>query len=220
MRVIKSYLMYTSRLYQLLVLVLFPVFIFILGGIMVFAIDSILAVIFFVPLIVFVEVFGDFWAFGGISTKDYKGFEFLKTSKKGKQFLFHALLGDCLRKIIWIFVIIMGVTLYLNISPNSLSGDGENSMMALNLLRGLASVFLCYSIVLAGNFVGRYLIVHSFLMLLGYGGAVLGVCAAIFANVAPVPALVLGIALAIGFSWLNIWNITRKMEGSYYDKTV
>ena len=29
-----------------------------------------------------------------------------------------------------------------------------------------------------------------------------------------------GIALAIGFSWLNIWNITRKMEGSYYDKTV
>ena len=217
MRVIKSYLMYTSKLYQVLVLAVFPVAVFLLGGLIRFT-DSILAMIFMMPLIVFVEVFGDFWAFGGISTKDYKGFEFLKTSKKGKQFLLHALWGDCLRKFIWIFVMIMGVCL---IAPaDFLSGSREIGVTTVYLLQGLANVFLCYSIVLAGNFVGRYLIVHSFLMLVGYGGAVLGACAAILSGIAPIPALLLGIALAIGFSWLNIWNITRKMEGSYYDKTV
>lgn len=94
-----------------------------------------------------IELFLDYFIFGGIASKDTNRLEYVKTSQKGMGILKHAFRFDVVRRFISILVVIAGYTL-----GGYLSGMTKE----VSLYHMICAVLLCNLILMPGIIITRY----------------------------------------------------------------
>ncbi len=216
MKLVRSYLLFTPLLYRILMLVVLPVAVWIFA--IFFCVDAIIGTIMSAMIVCCVEIIADYWVFGGICTKEFPGLEFLKSSVRGRKIFRSAVTGDCVRKLIWSLVLVAGPTILM-----ILSGDREYAGIGpvMQPIASLASGLLAYSTILLFQFIARHLINFALSMLMAYISATAGTLLAVAAVAwSPVGMLLIGVALSILLTAFTIWDLNRRMEGSYYDGTM
>ena len=201
MKLVRSYLLFTPLLYRILMLVVLPVAVWIFA--IFFCVDAIIGTIMSAMIACCVEIIADYWVFGGICTKEFPGLEFLKSSVRGRKIFRSAVTGDCVRKLIWSLVLVAGPTILM-----ILSGDREYAGIGpvMQPIASLASGLLAYS---------------TIRMLMAYISATAGTLLAVAAVAwSPVGMLLIGVVFSILLTAFTIWDLNRRMEGSYYDGTM
>lgn len=153
-------------------------------------------------MVVTVELFLDYFIFGGVAAKDTNKLEYLKTSTKGSRLLKNGLMGDGIRRFISVGIIIMA---------NSVFGNG-----ALPPDKTAVCVFSTLLLIEVGLVISRFfslvaisLGVTVFLGMLAMVVTVYAFTAEIMAWICPVLYVVVSI--------LGRSLIIRKMKRSYYD---
>lgn len=205
MRKIKSYLLFTSIPYRIVVMALFPLLLYILTytskapGI-----GNIVKISLFVA----VEVFADFWVFGGICSKDFKGMEYMKSSVKGRQVLKDALVTDVVRKLIWLAAVVFGSAV-----------NGKAQIQGTDFLYMMTVVLFGHSFILFGNILGRYVTFYPVTMMISWGASAMACVFLVLSSIWLIPMFVLSIACCVCAGWLSVWNVMRRVERSYYDTT-
>ena len=216
MKLVRSYLLFTPLLYRILMLLIMPVAVLIFA--IFFCVDAILATILSAMILCCVEIIADYWVFGGICTKEFPGLEFLKSSVRGRKIFRSAVTGDCVRKLIWSLVLVAGPAVMM-----VLFGDSEDAGIgsAMQIVASLASGLLAYSTIQLFQFIARHLINFALSMLMAYVSATAGTLLAVAAVVwSPVGMLLIGVVFSILLTAFTIWDLNRRMEGSYYDRTM
>ncbi len=216
MKLVRSYLLFTPLLYRILILLVMPVAVLIFA--IFFCVDAILATIMSAMILCCVEIIADYWVFGGICTKEFPGLEFLKSSVRGRKIFRFAVTGDCVRKLIWCLVLVAGPAVMM-----VLFGDSEDAGIgsAMQIVASLASGLLAYSTIQLFQFIARHLINFALSMLMAYVSATAGTLLAVAAVVwSPVGMLLIGVVFSILLTAFTIWDLNRRMEGSYYDRTM
>lgn len=216
MKLVRSYLLFTPLLYRILMLVILPVAVWIFA--IFFCVDAIIGTIMSAMIVCCVEIIADYWVFGGICTKEFPGLEFLKASVRGRKIFRSAVTGDCVRKLIWSLVLVAGPTILM-----ILSGDREYAGIGpvMQPIASLASGLLAYSTILLFQFIARHLINFALSMLVAYVSATVGTLLAVAAVAwSPVGMLLIGVVFSILLTVFTIWDLNRRMEGSYYDGTM
>ena len=189
-------------------MLILPVFLFFVTWIF---IDPNLVNIVKTTIFVMAEVFLDFWVFGGICTKDFHGIEYLKSSIKGKEILRCALILDVFRKLIWMVLVAAGTYLYFPIF-------GVKNPAPINWISFIAMILFGHGTVMLGNLLERYAPSYAIAMLISYGAAVMMIIGYLLCYTEPIFMLVISFGCSLGFSWLSVWKVMRKVEGSYYDE--
>ncbi len=216
MKLVRSYLLFTPLLYRILMLLVLPAAMLIFT--LVFCVDVILAAIMSSMILCCVEIIADYWVFGGICTKEFPGLEFLKSSVRGRKIFRFAVIGDCLRKLTWCLVLVAGLPVLMVLFDSEKYVGREP---AVQLTASFASALLTYATLLAFQFIARHLINFSLNMLFAYAAAVVGTLLAVAAFAwSSVGMLLIGIALSVLLTAFTIWDLNRRMEGSYYDRTM
>ncbi len=214
---IKSYLVFTSVLYKILMLLVLPV---LLLGIQVFA-----SVVFqgtVIPLsilvLIFAEIFGDTFVLGGIQEKNSEKMDYLKTSPRGMKVMKSVLIMDLLRRFLSCVVIfgLLRVSMWaFGATPGSERLAGPGAL--------LLAVLLTYTFSVLGIFLSRFGSLLWINMLCAYAGAIVGLVLFFIGTGGMLPLLLplmntaMGI-LAVGLSILTVKIAMMKVEGSYYDK--
>ena len=182
-----------------------------------FCVDAILATILSAMILCCVEIIADYWVFGGICTKEFPGLEFLKSSVRGRKIFRSAVTGDCVRKLIWSLVLVAGPTILM-----ILSGDREYAGIGpvMQPIASLASGLLAYSTIQLFQFIARHLINFALSMLVAYVSATGDLLAVAAVAWSPVGMLLIGVVFSILLTVFTIWDLNRRMEGSYYDGTM
>lgn len=210
MKAIKSYLCFTSFLYRVLVLLVIPAVICVMTCVLL--LDYIMPVYPLLMVFVVLEVFAEYWTFGGICAQKGFGSEYIKSSANGKFVLQSALLVDCIRKALWL-VLLMGVNiLYCYLKTGEPVTAGVMKM-------SVGMLVSAYGTILLGNYIGRYIQNYTILMFVAYLAGAVYVGISCVMMVFPFPVCILGAAADIGLSYLSIRHVIKKMEGSYYDGT-
>lgn len=207
MKKIRSYLLFTSIPFRIGVMILFPLLLY---GITYVSGDPGLINMIKISLFAVVEVFFDFWVFGGICSRDFKGMEYMKSSVKGKEILKDALMADAVRKFVWLTAVVF--TTYFVFAVN-----GRARLQEIDYLYVVSTIMFGDSCVILGNMVGRYVSFYPIVMFISYGAAAAACAFSILPVVFPIPMFILGLLCCAVCNWLNIWNVMRKVEKSYYD---
>lgn len=156
------------------------------------------------------EVLSDYWMFGGLCSREGNAMEYVKTSEKGIAVLRKGIVGDLLRR----FLYIMAFGAFCC----AFTGSWQNLVMSL----------LAYVVVAGVLNLTRHTAVWQFQMLVGMGAALIF---AVFSLVCWLSAAsggkesaALGIelalfgALAIAVSMVTVWHMGYCVKGSYYEK--
>lgn len=209
MKAVKSYLCFTPFFYRVLVLAAAPI---VLCGFNCWLmLDYVMPLYLFLALFVLLEVFGDYWTFGGICAKGICGSEYMKSSAKGRRMLRQALLVDCIRKLIWLILFAAANCMACYFVTKKPLGSKE-----IWLLAGM--ILSAYVAILAGNVIGRYMQHYAFQILIAYLASALYVALTLVLLKSRLLLILLGLVAGVGMTVLNVWNVMRKMEGSYYDE--
>ncbi len=208
---IKSYLVFTSFLYRLVMFLLIPVALTVIG--LQFGIPMVAALI---PL---VEIVSDYRLFGGIQTKEAVKLDFLNTSGNGRAIMKTAISLDIFRKLVSVVVILPICFLLILLTSAEQSSDvvSFGSDTAVSFLCFAAAS--CWFFSVLGTYMGRFGSQFWFSLLMGYLGTILEVFCWFLPNL-----LRYALLYAAGFMVLGIWvsilavkTILKKVEGSYYD---
>lgn len=208
---IKSYLVFTSRIYRLMMYVLMPLclmvfqtfYLKVMGG---------SGVPFIIMILILAEVMADNWFLGGIQEKNAEKIDYLKTSSRGMKVMENALVMDFVRRFL-AAAVIFGVCNLLS----RLFG-GEDDFQSVGVL--LFSVLITYSLSVLGTLIARF---GSYLwvsLLTGYFASIIGLICCIFLMFGDSIMMlntifaVLGIIVTI----LAVKIAMKKVEGGYYDK--
>lgn len=212
---IRSYLVFATGGYKIVMLVVLPVFL--LG------VDYMAAVVFrgsampaYIMLLIMAEVMADHWYLGGIQEKNSQKIDYLKTSPRGMQIMRNALVMDLLRRFVFL-VVIAGASWLFTL----LSTAGEEIRGKVGPWEVLLAVLLVYTLSVLGIFLCRFFSYLWVNMLAGYVGAIAGLVIFLIVVEGFPPVILANIALAIlgaGFSILAVKIAMLKVEGSYYDK--
>ena len=211
---IKSYLVFTSFWYRILVFGVLPV---LLIGLQFLPIGewATLRNIGTVMVLIMIEAVADYWYLGGIQDKDVEKIDYLKTSPRGMDIMRNALRFDLVRRLL-AAAAVLGVS--------ELVGWGGRER---NVLGGagvwLLLTLICYTLSVTATLIARF---NSYLWinyLTGYVGMII---ALIFyfilcvwtAREVMIILTVVFLALAVGISFLAVRVAMKKVEGSYYDK--
>lgn len=208
MKAIKSYFSFTPFVYRIFVLVIVPAASCVLECRLM--LDYMMPMYLFLMLLVIIEVFADYWTFGGICAKEFRGSEYMKSSAKGKSVLKIALIVDCIRKLLWL-VLLAGVnSLYCYFKTGApVTADVFQAVIGM--------IGSAYCAVLIGNFIGRYIQNYAILILIAYLAGMVYFGVSFVFLITPFPVCMLGIAAGVGLTYLLIRNVMKKMEESYYD---
>lgn len=207
MKKIRSYLLFTSIPFRIGVMILFPLLLY---GITYLFEEPVLGNIVKISFFAVVEVFFDFWVFGGICSKDFNGMEYMKSSIKGRQILKSALIVDAVRKFLWLAAVVFA-TYFIFV------GNGSIRIQEINYFYVVSTIMFGDSFVILGSMIGRYVSFYPIVMLIS-GVAGTTVCVfCILPVVFPIPMFILSFLCCAVCNWLNIWNVMRKVEKSYYD---
>ncbi len=218
----KSYLVFTSLAYRVLVYLGIPV---VLSGMAAYVgrkLGGGAALVAAAVLLPMAEAVSDNWLFGGIHTKDTEKMDFLKTSGCGMRIMRNALGLDMLRKLITA-VIVLGICCFA--FPWINSGNrfemGQKVREADEIIQMAvygAGVSWFFSVL--GTFLTRYGSQLWFNMIVGYGLVLLETVCWFLPGLEEHLVLyaLLYLALGIGVSLLAVNVAMKKAEGSYYDK--
>lgn len=208
---VKSYLVFTSWGYRLVMFALAPL---LLAALQVVSLKVMggSAVPFIIIILIIAEVVADNWFLGGIQEKSAEKIDYLKTSGKGMKVMESALVTDFVRRFLTAAVV-FGVC---NLLSRIWGGQDDFQSMAVLLL----SVLITYSLSVLGTFFtrfGSYLWIN---MLVSYFAAAVGVVCCVLPMFG-VSGLILNVIFAVlsaGASILAVKVAMKKVEGSYYDK--
>ncbi|MBE5962096.1 MAG: hypothetical protein E7256_12085 [Lachnospiraceae bacterium] len=207
MRKIKSYLVFTSFLYRLMMFGL--IHLILLGLMIVFPFRPYTQAVF----VVFFEIMSDNWLFGGICSKDAQSMNYLKSSKKGMQVLKDGLvvnLARCLlNSSLWICI---GFFYTKSQNPEAFTLTTWQTVCFLG-----ASILFTYSLCVAGITISRFFSNYWINMLISYAAMILLVLAMLFSLDATYLVFI-ALVLAILVSILSLRIVLKKMKESYYDK--
>lgn len=217
MRAMKTYLTFTSRLYRWLVLIIVPgiaIGMNLVWSIKINGLNLIISCLLFVGI----EIFADFYLFGGLSSKDGMGMRYLQTSVKGKQMLRTAIQTDLLVKIFPVAVITIISMIQLPYADSDaivLPSSGLWSMEFTFLNIGLAAVCAIYF----GTWIGRYFNGYGMVLFISYA-AILLFLLLLAIPILHIKAFIYTIFLLAGVAilfWINASTIMRKWDASYLD---
>lgn len=170
---------------------------------------TILMIIYALELVM--ELFFDFWLFGGVLSKEGGLPEFLKTSAKGKAFFLNGIVINMIRQFLWlVFAFILVVMIKFLFTGTWVRGD--------EIVNGMVLIFLCYAIITLSLIVTRCF--SNFFvsyLLSNIGELIFMVGSVLCVSVKPIsiPVILLLVVLAV---FLTIRLISRKIVEGYYDK--
>ncbi len=212
---VRSYLVFATRGYKIVMLIVLPIFLL--------AVDFIAAVVFrgsampaYIMLLIMAEVMSDNWYLGGIQEKNSQKIDYLKTSARGRQIMKSALIMDLVRRLVFL-VVIAGVSWLFTIIFTA----GEGVRAKPGLWEVLLVALLVYTLSLLGIFLCRFFSYLWVNLLAAYVGAIVGVVIFLIAAGGFLPVLLMDAVLGIlgaGLSVLAVKTAMLKVEGSYYDK--
>lgn len=211
---IKSYLVFTSFWYRILVFGVLPV---LLIGLQFLPIGEWAAMrnIATVMALIMIEAVADNWYLGGIQDKDVEKIDYLKTSPKGMDVMRNALRFDLVRRLL-AAAAVLGVS--------ELVGRGGRER---NVLGGagvwLLLTLICYTLSVTATLIARFSSYLWINYLTGYVGMIIALIFYFILCVwtaweTMVILTVVFLALAFGISFLAVRAAMKKVEGSYYDK--
>lgn len=234
--VIKSYLVFTSHMYRLVVFLLLPAA-FAGGSLWMLCYGGSAAgrwsLVIIVLLLPVVETLSDSWVFPGIQRRDSAGLDCLKTSARGRDVLKRALIVDMVRKLIS-SVMVPGLVYAVLRLWGMLSGGGEGGPAPgafggasglLDMSGGDGAALWClgmlsffYSVL--GTFLSRYGNMIWLNVLVGYELAGLEMASLFLPGFFLYPyayGAVFGL-LGLGAGTLAVRTAMGKLERSYYDE--
>lgn len=222
---VRSYLVFTSPLYRIVVYLLVPAAIV---GVSLWTERDLgrFALLLSTMLLIITEVVLDSWLFGGMQARHFDKMDYLKTSNRGMGVLQSALCMDLLRK----FLAVLGILAVCNAAMGFLSdAPGLSAMYGSGGVGGAGSeaeILLYYALVAyffsaLGTFLSRYGSLLWLNVAIGYLAAILALFCLIL-----LPGLLQYIFLCnllfaffgAGVSFAAVWAAMKKMEGSYYDR--
>lgn len=208
-----SYSVFLSRGYELGVLVISPIGIFlfflllnsVIGGNAVM-----LARVTFFSYLVIYEVISDYWLFGGICKRDANGLEHLKSAFYGLDVIRAGLIGDLLRRLVYLLV--YGCIFYC------MFGQAMDFVL----------IFLVYASSVAVLNLSRHTPVWQMQMLVSFLGTIVFDLLFVFfwiacemaesSTVVIVVELLIAIILSILVSVFTIWYMMSCVKKSYFEK--
>jgi len=210
-RMVKSYLVFTSFVYRLVLYLLLPLVALGTGILCSGSIGAVNLMIVSMILSMF-EILSDYWLFVGIQTKDSANLDFLKTSGRGMQIIKNALIMDLLRKLLTAAVVL--TISYLVALPTYDRERGETAAVLVY------AVLVSYFCSVLGVFFARYGSIFWFCVLVGNVAVSLEIiCWFLPGTLENIPKYVpVFVILGIMVSILAVRTARKKVEGSYYDK--
>lgn len=225
-RCVKSYLVFTSLLYRIVMFVIIPIIM--IGLLLWFEVAYEVAygeaslsgshekavyiiVMIFLPM---VEIISDNWLFGGIQSKDVEKLDYMKTSGAGMQVIRSALSMDLLRKLLSA----VGITGILYWITMLIIRGYDLSFAGVRIL--LCAVLVSYFCSALGTMLARYgSTVYTNMMIASVFWFFVMLCMALvyaleFDNICCLLFAILDVSVSI----LAVKAAMKKMEGSYYDK--
>jgi len=213
MKWLKSYLVFTSLLYRIVMFILLP------GGLIAasFFWRGLGGVVAVAETAVFIlaEAMADNWLFGGIHRADGAKLDYLKTSGRGMRLLRAALAMDLARRFLAALLVFgSGLALIGTAEPEFVGGIAEGIGTAL--FSAIASSCLATLAV----FVSRYGDMLWINMLLGYGAAILGLMCWTLPGLGEYIWFYDLIFAVLGLlcGCITVSTAVKKVEGSYYGK--
>lgn len=208
---IKSYLVFTSLIYRLMMYALLPLLLVVFQFMFLKIMDG-SGVPIIVMALIFVEIVADNWFLGGIQEKNAEKIDYLKTSPRGMKVMENALVMDFVRRFL-AAVVIFGICNLLS----RLFG-GEDDFQSVGVL--LFSILVTYSLSVLGTLIARF---GSYLwvsLIIGYFAAIIGLICCIFlmfgASIMMLNTILA--VLAIIVSILAVKIAMKRVKGGYYDK--
>ena len=211
-KMVQSYLVFTSRAYQIVSLVILPA-LFLVLSLILFPRhgqgNGIYPENYFGAYVITFEIVSDFRVFGGVCNKENKGLEYMKTSKRGLSILQKGMVGDLIRRFIYML------------------GYGCICAVWSGNLQNIVSMLVAYTIAVLSFNLTRYMMIWQIQMLLAMGAAVLYevaffLCWLVAQNRIGHTVLFVemgvGAVLAVVASIVTLWHMMHRMKGSYYEK--
>lgn len=222
-KALKSYLVFTSCLYRLVMFAVLPaawlgVCLCICGNLGSRVGNGVLMVTaLFLPM---AETVSDGWLFAGMQTSGQTQLDYLKTSGRGKGIMRRALIMDMLRKLIFsagIFGLVYGVLRLLGL----LSGKGGDFALGGSEPWGAlwCLIMLSFFFSVLGTFLSRYGNMLWINIMVGYGVATLEIGSLFLPGLFLHPYVygtVFGL-LGLAVSGVAVMAAVGRMERSYYD---
>lgn len=226
-RMLKSYLVFTSAPYRIVMYVLVPIGMI---GISTWAGSRLgeAALLLTAMLLTMLEVISDSWLFGGIQARDPEKIDYLKTSGRGMRLLRNALVMDLARKFLYsLWVVGVGYFVLWLCGISSLKEGGQWGYGGTGTAGIRIGILLCFALTsyffsAFGTFLSRFGSMFWINWLIGYP-------CMIFTALCP-PLMVshgyhkiwfcnlFSALLCAGISVLAVKIAMRKCEGGYYDK--
>ncbi|MFR4351258.1 MAG: hypothetical protein ACLT3H_06230 [Roseburia sp.] len=208
---IQSYLAFTTRLYRMLLFLAMPLLV-IAVQLLIFRKGNLQSMITTVFLIASVEVLVDSLAFGGISSREVGGMEYLKSSAKGYRVLCTALAVNLARQLleeIALLLICQGIASAYRGAP--LFVEGEMPLF-------LAVVLLGYFVTVLGVVIARFFTNLAFRMCVMCLEIIpiIGIFTVLRQSYAVASALLVVLSAVAGAG--GIWFTMKRGKESYYDK--
>ncbi len=226
-KMIKSYLVFTSAAYRIVMYILMPVSMI---GLIAWMGSNIkeAAILLAAVLLTMAEILSDSWLFGGIQARDPEKIDYLKTSGRGMGLLRNALIMDLGRKFLF-SLLIAGAGHYVLrlrgiafLSGRGLAGDGGGAVQTgvkIGILLCFALTSYFFSTV--GTFLSRFGSLFWINLLIGYPCMILtALCSYLILSSGHSIWLfnLLNMLLCAGASVLTVYIAMRKCRGGYYDK--
>lgn len=222
---VKSYLVFTSFVYRIVMYVVMPV---VLLGISLWIGSHLgeICLILVALLLILVEVVSDSWVFAGIQARDPERIDYLKSSGQGMRVMQNALSMDLVRKLLSSVGILMICYLAMQLSGNrtalNLWMNESDYSSFIDLKTEIETVLylalVSYFFSVLGTFLSRYGSAVWLNLIIGYTA----MTPALFCMFLPGHAVLLyNLLFAIlgaGISIVAVKLAMRKMKGGYYDK--
>lgn len=221
-RCVKSYLVFTSLLYRIVMFAIIPIIM--IGLLLWFEVAFggaslsgshekavYIIVMIFLPM---VEIISDNWLFGGIQSKDVEKLDYMKTSGAGMQVIRSALSMDMLRK----FLSAVGITGILYWITMLIIRGYDLSFAGVRIL--LCAVLVSYFCSALGTMLARYGSMVWINVMIAYLMEILIIlCLFLLQRLKyDIICCLLFAILDVSVSILAVKAAMKKMEGSYYDK--
>ncbi|MDD5934606.1 MAG: hypothetical protein PUC65_03420 [Clostridiales bacterium] len=165
--------------------------------------------------IVIIEVMGDYWLFSGIQSKNANHMDFLKSSKRGRQFFRDAIVSDIIRRFTVIVVLNVANLIIGTCIFNYQSGGIEGILLITTY--GLC----CYTFSTFAVFISRYGQIWYINMGIGYIGNVVAMIAILIISTIKLPLWIwvfIYCMSSIVVTILAVKVAIKKVEDSYYDQ--
>lgn len=209
---LRSYLVFYSLPFQILLLIALPIFSTLLVLLPLFHNFYIAAICTSIATLFSVEVLADFWIFGGIAAKDGGHPEYLKTSAQGVSFMRNALIQNQIRQfLVELLIFLLGRLLFCLM-------EKEPFFSQQDLLMGLFLTLMGYFFTVLATLIARFFSSLNIQFLITMIATVLYVITGLLGCTRILMALPLALLGSITVTVLSDQIMISKIKEAYYDK--